>query len=29
MIERLKKANNRVEEFFAWGLKAHDIEQEL
>jgi len=29
LIKRLKKANHRVEELFAWGLKAHDIEKEL
>lgn len=29
LVERLKKANHRVEELFAWGLKAHDIEKDL
>ena len=29
LIERLKKANHRVEELFAWGLKVHDIDKEL
>ena len=29
LIERLKKANHRVEDLLAWGLKAYDIEKEL
>ena len=29
LIERLKKANHRVEDLFAWGLKVYDIEKEL
>ena len=29
LVERLKKANHRVEELFAWGLKVYEIEKEL
>jgi CRP/FNR family transcriptional regulator, cyclic AMP receptor protein len=27
--ERLRKADQRIEGLFAWGLKAHDIERHL
>jgi CRP/FNR family transcriptional regulator, cyclic AMP receptor protein len=29
MIERMKNANQRVENLLAWGLKVHEIEQYL
>jgi CRP-like cAMP-binding protein len=29
LVERLSKANKRVEHLFAWGLKAHRIDQHL
>ena len=29
LIGRLNRANHRVNELFAWGLKVHDIEQHL
>ncbi|MCK5667219.1 MAG: cyclic nucleotide-binding domain-containing protein [Thiotrichaceae bacterium] len=29
LINRLNRANHRVNDLFAWGLKVHDIEQHL
>ncbi len=29
IIERLNRANHRVSDLFAWGLKVHDIEKHL
>jgi CRP-like cAMP-binding protein len=29
LINRLKRANHRVNDLFAWGLKAHGIEEHL
>ena len=29
LISKLNRANHRVNDLFAWGLKAHDIEQHL
>lgn len=29
LVERLSKSNKRVEHLFAWGLKAHGIDQHL